>query len=576
MSLSTPMTAKRALIIGLVLTVIAGSSAAYLAGTVPVSGDIPLTTNSGLTVIFSGYATFPDADFESDAIRINNQTFRADGPASATIEKADVDDANFTNLTAIDATQNQISINRTDESLSEVRVSGDIVQVNMSSIGFGDGLDLVVRASSQNNQLQIKTNRPALLVDATTEQVISEGFDNREGFATFSVPAGESRVSLKKGPDKVFVRPVDRPQEILSGANVTVEFYEQAGDTVRSRSGTLNGSVNTFGLPLNEAYIAQASDDGFIERRAAIDSIQEQNSVYLLSENVTSHQIRFTVSDLTGRFGPGSVLKIERALNTSDSEPSQLEYQAVAGERISRGGGYETFLEDGVRYRVTVIGEDGEDTRQLGVFVPRTNRLIDLEIGTLDYSFGEDTEDGTLITSIAEEDTAAETLTVAYRDESNSTSVLRGTIHERGNVSNQLTTFAAPSSAVPLGTFTFAVNVSAAGGDNETAYVANATIVQNGAQEDVVKPFGASQYPIGLPLDDGWRQITGVGFLIVLAGAFSVANARIGAIILPGVALLMWMIGFLDGVVTLASIALAMTIAVGYSWAMSSKEVLGR
>jgi hypothetical protein len=42
------------------------------------------------------------------------------------------------------------------------------------------------------------------------------------------------------------------------------------------------------------------------------------------------------------------------------------------------------------------------------------------------------------------------------------------------------------------------------------------------------------------------------------------------------VALLMWMIGFLDGVVTLASIALAMTIAVGYSWAISSKEVLGR
>jgi|APHM01.1.fsa_nt_gi hypothetical protein len=570
------ITAKRALILGLTIAIVTGSSAAYFAGTVPVSGDIPLTANSGLTVIFAGYSTLPDADFESDGMTIENQTIRSSGSASARLEERDVEDSNFTNLTEIDATQNQISINRTTEPLSEVRVSGDIVEANLTTVGFDDGLDFVLRASSENNQVSLRIDRgSALVVDTTTDEIVAESFSDADGFVTFSLPAGQHQLELEEGPEKVFVRPVDRPQEFLDGANVSVEFYQQGGDTVRSRSGTLNGSINTFGLPLNEAYVAQASDDGFIERRAAIDSIREQNSVYLLNQSVTSHQIRFSVTDLTGEFGPGSILKIERALNTSDTEPSELEYQAVAGERISRGGGYETFLEDGVRYRVTVIGEDGEDTRQLGVFVPRSDRLIDLEIGTLDYSFDEDTEDGTLITSIDGEDTTAETLTVAYRDESNSTSVLRGTIHERGNVSNQFSTFAAPSSAVPLGTFTFAVNVSAAGGDNETAYVANATIVQQGNEETVVKPFGASQYPIGLPLDDGWRQITGVGFLIVLAGAFSVANARIGAIILPGVALLMWMIGFLDGVVTLGAIALAMTIAVGYSWAMSSREVLG-
>jgi len=87
---------------------------------------------------------------------------------------------------------------------------------------------------------------------------------------------------------------------------------------------------------------------------------------------------------------------------------------------------------------------------------------------------------------------------------------------------------------------------------------------------------GASSFPIpGLDsLDGGWAQIFGVGFMIVMAGIFSRANARIGAIILPGIALMLYMIGVLDGVLTIASIGVAFAIAVAINLISGSGSMI--
>jgi hypothetical protein len=82
--------------------------------------------------------------------------------------------------------------------------------------------------------------------------------------------------------------------------------------------------------------------------------------------------------------------------------------------------------------------------------------------------------------------------------------------------------------------------------------------------------FGAAQNPIGIPLGDGWAQIFGVGFLVVLGGIFSIGNARIGALVIPGVAFVLNVTGILSGVVTLASVGLAFAVAVGYNLVTAS------
>jgi len=76
---------------------------------------------------------------------------------------------------------------------------------------------------------------------------------------------------------------------------------------------------------------------------------------------------------------------------------------------------------------------------------------------------------------------------------------------------------------------------------------------------------GTSSFSVGDldDLDSGWAQIFGVGLLVVIGGIFSAANARIGALVLPGVALFLFVIGVLDGVVTVGAIGIAFAVAVG-------------
>jgi len=75
-------------------------------------------------------------------------------------------------------------------------------------------------------------------------------------------------------------------------------------------------------------------------------------------------------------------------------------------------------------------------------------------------------------------------------------------------------------------------------------------------------------------LDDGYKTIFGVGFIIVLTGIFSVANAKIGAIIVPAVAGLLFITGILSGAVTGLSIAVAFSIGIAYNMVVSSRGLL--
>jgi len=128
-----------------------------------------------------------------------------------------------------------------------------------------------------------------------------------------------------------------------------------------------------------------------------------------------------------------------------------------------------------------------------------------------------------------------------------------------------LTTFDASSGALPLGQFQFKEPLS--GDETNKSYVVDYEYTRGDGTVTGSQTFRSQQFDISnnFPIDPGWGAIFGVGMLIVVAGAFSFNNARIGALVLPGLALLLWQLGFLSAQVSLLGIAVAFSVAVLYN-----------
>jgi hypothetical protein len=245
----------------------------------------------------------------------------------------------------------------------------------------------------------------------------------------------------------------------------------------------------------------------------------------------------------------------------------------VAGGVIGDAREFQTTLEQGVRYRVT-ISEDGNQ-RQLGSIVAESDRVYNLEITGIEFDTNSNQTVGVVeaVGNVSGSGgSKTKTLTLRYNDSERATTSFSAVIHERGNSSNVLTTVSPSRTAFPLGGFRFSTALT--GPEANVSYVANVTYERLGEQQTALKAFGASQFNVGpLPLGDGWRAIFGVGLLIVMGGAFSVGNARIGALIIPGVAFVLLQIGWLAGTTTVIGVGLAFSVAVLYNVVKTSRGV---
>ncbi|MDR9412649.1 MAG: hypothetical protein RI531_08560, partial [Haloferacaceae archaeon] len=142
-------------------------------------------------------------------------------------------------------------------------------------------------------------------------------------------------------------------------------------------------------------------------------------------------------------------------------------------------------------------------------------------------------------------------------------------LHERGNPDN---VYDSASTAGPVGTYQFTTTVSGADADKEWVFAYSYDRDGETVSGDLIP--GQESFPVLPNLDDGYKTIFGVGFIIVLTGIFSVANAKIGAIIVPAVAGLLFITGILSSAMTGLSIAVAFTIGIAYNIIVSSRGLL--
>jgi hypothetical protein len=438
-----------------------------------------------------------------------------------------------------------------------------VLKANVSDPSLPGGDTLTVEFSDNSGVFDTQTVTSNQSVSATYPQLlggpndysitVSDTFGGSDttGTNTFSVPAN------------LTLRDANNASNIIDDPNVTatVRFFEEEGNLVFPREPT-NGVVDMTGLPVDESFVVGVRDTSgtFVSRLTLIDTIFEQQEVFLVNQTESTAIVRFNLEDRTGRFIAGETeIQILRAINTTDSPPNTEEYVVVAGDVIGSQLSFETELQQDVRYRVRVQNDIGE-TRELGAFTARLDQVVDLTISGIDVGFDE-SDDGTQVqTSQTIADNGDKTIQFNLLDLSESTTDISVEVLEEGNESNVIDQ---GGFVGPAGSYQFTTVVSGAAAEEE--YLVRYEYTRDGETITATVVPGASSFSVGSldQLDPGWAQIFGVGFLIVMAGIFSRANARIGALVLPGIALMLYITGVLDGVLTVASIGVAFAIAVG-------------
>jgi hypothetical protein len=549
---------RRQLIIAGVLVLALGGVGAVAWGPVPASGDVPVQTNSNLTVTFQSVSQLPDV-FASDGETLNVTGGNISSTQGGSLSVASDFNITGTRTFTVGSTgAAPVWVNKTDS--KPVAIDGQISQVTVrDGIAANDGSDDLGLSVSGEANVTI-ADLPAgetLQLVASDGTVLAVATADSDGTVEFtSVEEGSySNVEIRSGV--LEIRTVaEQPQLVESTANVTVRLFEEDEERVFVREAT-NGTIPLGGFPDGTQFSALVAADGFETRRSTIDSVREQSTIYLLPNETQTSLVRFNIEDRTGDFSgdASATIQIERSINTTTSPPDQEEYQVIAGDVVGGQLTFDTTLEDNVRYRVSVSNQQGQ-SRQLGAFSIESSREINLVISGIDQGVDPDTATPVVNTTKTGEGNSTE-IKFMFTDPQTETTEINVRIENAVNSSDVLDT---ASDSGEINEFQYSRTLSDS--EAEKQWVANYSYVRNGQTTTGRTPFGVQRYPVLQNLGQGWQQIFGVGALLVMGGIFSVGNARIGALIIPGAALTLYMIGFLDGVVTIFGVGVAFSVGV--------------
>jgi len=357
-------------------------------------------------------------------------------------------------------------------------------------------------------------------------------------------------------PDQLYIRnELNHSELVTDPVNATVTFFGPEETYQRDVS---DGTVNLTGLPVNSDMTVTAvpSDSNWTSRTTFIQSIYDQQSIYLLNLSAVDSAVenRFILDDPTGEFGPQTTLFIQRAIEINGSTV----YQTIHADQFGVEG-VTTTLEEGIRYRIKIQSEDSV-SQVVGPYRAEIAETVTIEPGTPGIQI-EGFEDGLGYAAALDN----QTVKWRYSDPDQTTDELTVWIHEKGNPENQLV---ANESYFDIGNASTEFQISA--NESEKAWVVNFVVQQDGeltTYSDTIQ----NQKDLFGQLDAGWQAAIGVSMLVLFAGAFSILNAAIGAVIVSLAGGLLWWVGILSGVTTAMSVAIAIFISVAYYLATSGR-----
>jgi len=558
------------LLIGIMIVLLVGGAAAATVTTVPASGDITSTTNDGLDVTFESVSAYPADPFVDDeTVQAQRGTIASTGEAAVSLPAGLVMDDTLT--VDISDANPEVIIDADDK--PTVGVEGSITQIVLNETIDADdtGTDISYTTTGAAN-ISIAGLDPGesyILTDDPTGQGLATGTADGTGEVTF-VNVQQGTFDARLTNFAIQVLEISDDPQLIDDVTVTFRIFEEGTQRVFTRSSS-TGVISVADLPADTAFSVTAQAPGYVSRQTFIESARQQQQVYLLNNTTDTQLVRFNLEDRTGDFNQDARIQVLRSINASGTPANQERYEIVAGDIVGSQLELDTELEREVRYKVRVSNEEG-DQRELGSVFILTDRAIDLVISGIDVGFTVPDDVTTVnATQSVNEGTGAKTVSISLIDPSQSTNSIQVTARNARNASEVYDT---TTDAGPIGTFQFSTVLS--GDDAEDEVVFDYSYQRGGETVTGSIAAGAEQFPItGLEeLDPGWAQIFGIGFMIVIGGIFSRANARIGAIILPGVGLLLYTIGILDGAVTVFSIGVAFALAIAINLISGSGEMI--
>lgn len=484
------------------------------------------------------------------------------------------------NTTAINQTTNGApSFRLDDEGLLFVNHEPRVFNATTSPTGSVTSASPTVTIDA--NDTEFGTAQGEQLAAELFVDGVSEGSDTLNTNGTASVTAGPltggshtyhweitdsyglknaSQTVTISTPANITIRNETEPHAIIKEAGVAI-LLSGSGETVDKQT-IDDGNVSLAGIPADQEYVLVVDAPNYHLRSTYVEDIFNQSDVYLLNESMASVRNTFVIGDNTGNFND-PVFLVQKPLNRSiydDSFAAEYQWVTVGGDRLGAAAEHTIDLEQDARYRLRI--KQGTDERVLGEYTATAGGTVSLEVGQIEWDLPPDQRYNWSFsrTTVG----GSDALRFTYNDATDNTTDLQGTIHEVGNESNVLTTF---STAGPVGRFAFTQPLTSA--QAETDWAVNYTAARGGETISTGGVTGLRRIGSGVPLfatiqsiDPVWR--TAITFTVILGSGFVVGGlfSAIGAMIVVGVAAVLWAVGLSS--IGLSLVLLALIAAIGY------------
>lgn len=349
-------------------------------------------------------------------------------------------------------------------------------------------------------------------------------------------------------PSNIAIRTESEPNDLISGqTNITVRFYREGNETVVERS-TDDGTLSLEGLPSAEEYIVTAEHPDYYDRRVVLESLFEQQTIYLLNNTRATADVTFVLQDRTDTFPQSETrLFIEKPINISNTTT----FTTISGDSFGASGQYKATLatNGSNRYRLVVRNDDG-DVRVLGAYTATVDEAVELEIGRLTYDLGQQGETFKYDAAYTE---SPQRVRFNYSD-ADTTEELTLVITNRTSGAEILNKSFTDVSSLGL-------SDPISGNASERGYVVSFEGTRDGEAVSGQRIVGPRLGP-GVNLDDTWRTRFGLAFMLVIGGAFGALRPEIGALAAGTIGGVLWFVGWLPAAVSGGVVVLAVAVAV--------------
>lgn len=325
--------------------------------------------------------------------------------------------------------------------------------------------------------------------------------------------------------------------DLIDDREIDVTFYEQGGGGDVVIKNTTDGTVNLDYIPKTEdsEYVIGAKADGYISRNAILD---EDATMYLISNTTEANELIVQITDHTSQY-PSTTTKlfIEKAIQVNGDS----EWRQVSGDYVGADQQYSDFLVDGDRYRFRLTNDEGE-TRIVGQYNSLSAELIDLIVGDLSWEFEKEKGYNTQITYTDETDEGEPDngiIRFQFDDEAEKTTAIGVQIYEKENESNVIFEDSV------TGTFgEYSAQQAITGNQTDTEWIVDYNFTRDGETKSFSEPVRPGGGVVDFPIDGNMGSLILMLLLLFFALMFGGAFASIGAVVVCGMAGILWYLGW--------------------------------